>query len=424
MKILLRKVLIADNTSSFNGLQKDIFLVNGTIASIEDSLSTEADIIIEENGMVVSPGWIDPFAQLSDPGFEYRETIASGAAAAAAGGYTQVFAVPNTSPMVQSKTQVEYILSASRHLPTTVLPLGAVTKNIEGKDLAEMYDMHNSGAIAFSDGLQPVQTSGLLLKALQYVKAFDGVVIQLPIDKSIGTHGLINEGIVSTRLGLPGIPSIAEEIIIKRDIDLLRYTESKLHITGVSTAKGIELIQKAKQEGLQISSSVTPYHLYFCDENIQQYDTNLKVPTPLRTKEDRQALQNAVLNGVVDCIASHHIPHDIDSKICEFEYAKPGMLGLQTAFAVVHHVLPQLSPAQIAQLFSVSTRNIFNLPYTIKEGAAAELTLFNLQKETTLNKQNNKSKSVNSPFFNISLKGAVRGIFSKGQLTLNEWNGN
>lgn len=298
-----------------------------------------------------------------------------------------------------------------------MLPIGAVTKNIEGKDLAEMYDMYNSGAIAFSDGLTPVQNSGLLLKALQYVKAFGGTIIQMPVDKSIGTHGLMNEGIASTQLGLAGIPAIAEEIIIKRDIDLLRYTQSKLHITGVSTAKGIQLINEAKQEGLQITCSVTPYHLYFCDEDLKEYDTNLKVNPPLRTKEDMLALRKAVIDGNVDCIASHHFPQDIDNKICEFEAAKNGMIGLQTSFAVFNEVLPELSVEQIANLFTNNARKIFGLDSSgININAQATVTVFNKTSSTVLMKENNKSLSANSPFFNQSLKGKVIAVINKGLL--------
>jgi dihydroorotase len=299
----------------------------------------------------------------------------------------------------------------------SIHPIGAITKKLEGKDLAEMYDMKNSGAVAFSDGLVPVQTAGLFLKALQYVKAFDGVLIQIPIDKSIGAGGLINEGIISTQLGLPGIPAISEETIIKRDIDLARYTGSKLHITGVSTKTSIDLIAQAKQEGLQISCSVTPYHLYFADEDLVSYDTNLKLNPPLRTVSDRAALREAVENGLVDCIATHHLPQNWDNKICEFEYAKSGMIGLQTAFAVVNTVLPNLSNEKIIALFSGNARNIFDLPTThVSVGSKAELTLFSRTAETLLTAGNNQSKSANSPFLEKTLTGKAVGIVHKGKL--------
>jgi len=420
MKILLRKVLIADSNSSLNNLIKDILIENGKIALIADSIVDKADEVIEESDYIVSPGWVDTFSHFCDPGYEYKETLETGAAAASAGGFTDVFVLPNTLPIVESKSQVEYIVQKSKSLPANIYPLGAITKNIEGKDLAEMYDMHASGAIAFSDGLVPVQTSGLLLKALQYVKAFEGILIQVPIDKSIGTHGLMNEGIVSTRLGLPGLPAIAEEIIVKRDIDLLKYTGSKLHISGISTAVSLEAIAEAKKEGLTISCSVTPYHLYFSDEDLMDYDTNLKVNPPLRSKEDRLALREGIVNGTIDCIASHHLPQNWDNKTCEFEYAKAGMIGLETAFAVVNSVLPELSNNQLVKIFSTTARTIFNLPaIIIEEGADAELTLFSRNCTTILTKENIKSKSHNSPFVQKELKGKVIGTITKGNIYLN-----
>ena len=420
MKILLKQAAITDTGSPYHNTIRDILIEDGKIIKIADNINETADTVVNTKDLLVSTGWVDVFANFCDPGYEYKETLETGAAAATAGGYTQVFVVPNNNPVVQNKTQVEYIVQKSRTLSSGILPIGAVTKNCEGKDLSEMYDMRMSGAVAFSDGLLPVQTSGLLLKALQYVKAFDGTIIQVPVDSSIGTYGLMNEGLVSTRLGLPGIPAIGEEIIIKRDIDLLRYTESKLHITGVSTAKGLALIKTAKEEGLAISCSVTPYHLFYCDEDLQEYDANLKVNPPLRTKEDMLALRKGVIDGVVDCIASHHFPQDWDHKTCEFEFAKYGMLSLQTTFAVVNNILPGLSNEQIANLFSNNARNIFALPPTsITEGANAELTLFSKTGKTTLTKESNKSKSTNSPFFNKELNGVVIGTINKGQLFLN-----
>src|ERR1700712_5107932 len=217
MNILLKKFIIADPQSIHNGTVKDIFVAKGTVAIIADNISEQADEIQEGNSNTfISPGFVDPFAQFADPGFEHRETLESGANAAAKGGYTQVFVMPNTSPVINNKSGVEYIVQKSKSLPVIVRPLGAVTKNCEGKELAEMYDMYSSGAIAFTDGLQPLQSSQIMLKALQYIKSFDGVIIQVPVDKSLNAGGLMHEGIISTQLGLPGIPAIDEELIIKR----------------------------------------------------------------------------------------------------------------------------------------------------------------------------------------------------------------
>ncbi|MBN9297309.1 MAG: dihydroorotase [Filimonas sp.] len=417
MKILLQQALVADLQSPHNNSTKDILIENGQITSIADKIDAKDATVIAEKGLVVSPGWVDSFAHFGDPGLEYRETIESGSAAATAGGYTHVLVLPNTAPVTSNKTQVEYIVQKGTATTTTVLPLGSVTKNIEGKDLAEMYDMQNSGAIAFTDGIYPVQSPGLLLKALQYVKAFDGVIVQVPVDDSLGKHGLMHEGIVSTRLGLPGIPSLAEELIVKRDIELLRYTESKLHFSGISTAKGLELIKAAKLDGLQVTCSVTPFHLTFCDEDLQSYDTNLKVTPVLRSRQDMLALREGVLNGDVDCIASHHIPHNQDNKVCEFEYAKPGMIGLQTAYAVVQTAIPSLPADKVAALFSTNVRRIFDLQTSsVTEGSVADLTFFLPAEKSVLTRANNRSKSINSPFFDKPLTGKVAGTVHKGNV--------
>ncbi len=419
MKILVRQARIADPDSPHYGQVTDILIEGTQITKIAKKIDAPADQTIEAAGLTVAAGFVDVFAHFCDPGYEYKETLETGSAAAASGGYTHVFVLPNTQPVADSKSQVEYISRQSVTLPVTIHPLGAITKCAEGKDLAEMYDMKNSGAIAFSDGIHPVQSPGLFVKALQYIKAFNGVLIQVPIDKSIGPGGLMNESIISTQLGLPGIPALAEEIIIKRDIDLLRYTGSRLHLTGVSTQKSLELVIAARKEGLDITCSVTPYHLFFCEEDLQTYDTNLKVNPPLRSRADMLALREGVLNGWVDCIASHHLPQDWDNKTCEFEYAKNGMTGLETAFAVVNHLLPGLTDAALAKLFSLNARNIFNLPVTnITEGANAELCLFSRDAHTVLQKADIKSKSFNTPFLEKELKGKIVGIINKGKIIL------
>lgn len=420
MNIILQQVSIADSNSPHNGNTKDILIVDGIIKKIDDDINDESAQVYSFNNTVITPGWIDIFAHACDPGHEFRETLETCAEAAAAGGFTQIFTLPDTNPVVDNKTQAEYIKQKSENLKIQVHPLGTISKKREGATLAEMYDMRESGAIAFTDGLVPVQNAGLLLKALQYVKTFNGVIIQLPQDKSINASGLMNEGIVSTRMGLQGIPAIAEELIITRDIELLRYTQSALHITGITTKKSVDLIKGAKAEGLNISCSVTPYHLFFCDEDLKDYDTNLKVNPPLRSRSNMMALREAVINGDIDCIASHHIPQDWDSKTCEFEYAKFGMIGLQTAYAAVQTVLPELSSEQITNLFSLNARKLFKLNNaTIKEDRKAELTLFNTN-ELILTKDKNKSKSQNSAFINTELRGNVIGIFSKGNLILNK----
>lgn len=361
MKLLLKQATILDTSSPYNGLIKDILVTDGIIEKIAHSIINTDCKNIDANKLMVSNGWTDVFSHFNDPGFEHKETLETGANSAASGGFTHVFVLPNTQPAIGSKTAVEYVVQKSKSLPVNILPVGAITKNIEGKELSEMYDMYHSGAVAFSDGLLPVQTPGLLLKALQYVKAIDAVLIQVPVDRSISKFGLMNEGITSTRLGLPGIPSIAEELMVIRDIELAKYTGSKLHITGISTAKSLQVIKEAKVNGVSITCSVTPYHLAFCDEDLADYDTNLKTDPPLRSREDMLALRRGIEEDVIDCIASHHLPQDWDNKTCEFEYAATGMIGLETAYSVINNVFPRISPVRIADLFTNNARKIFLL---------------------------------------------------------------
>ncbi|HEX2629607.1 MAG TPA: dihydroorotase, partial [Chitinophagaceae bacterium] len=235
MKILIKQARITDPSSPLNGQIADIFIEDGIIRNIGPSLSQKADQEITIEGLHASPGWVDVFANFGDPGYEFKETLETGTAAAAAGGYTDVLLIPNTNPVIHNKAAVEYIVQKSKTLPVNVHPIGAITRNVEGKELAEMYDMKASGAVAFGDGTSPIQSAGLLVKALQYVKSFNGTIIQVPDDKSINPHGLMNEGIISTRLGLPGKPAMAEELIVARDIKLARYAESNLHFTGISS---------------------------------------------------------------------------------------------------------------------------------------------------------------------------------------------
>ena len=419
MKVLIKNATIVSSASPFHGQSKDILIENGIISEIASELNDNKCQVIETNGLHVSGGWMDCFANFCDPGHEYKETLETGARAAAAGGFTQVMLMPNTQPVVHNKSQVEYITQKSRHLPVNILPIGSVTKNCEGKELAEMYDMYNSGAIAFSDGLSPIQSSGMLQKALQYLLAIDTTIIQVPDDKSIGTGGLMNEGIVSTRLGLQGKPAIAEEILIARDIELAKYTGSKIHFTGVTTKKSLELIEAAKKEKINVSCSVTPYHLFFCDEDLLGYDTNLKVNPPLRTKEDRDALKEGIKNGVVDFIASHHQPQDWDHKVCEFEYARDGMESLESVFGAAR--ICGITAEHFVKMQTENIRTIFNLPLSnIDKNELANLTLFNTDEEYTFEEKNIYSKCRNNAFIGKTLKGKVIGIINGDKVFLPE----
>lgn len=413
MQILIRQASIVWPGATLHGQQQDILIDHGTITAIGPALDAPHAKVISGQGLHVSPGWADVFAHFSDPGEEHKEDLQSGARAAAKGGFTSVMVVPNTTPALQTKPQIEYVLSRTRGAAAHVLPIGAVSKNLEGASLAEMYEMQHAGAVAFSDGLKPIQSSGILLKALQYVKAFNGIVIQVPDDKSISAHGLMHEGIFSTQLGMPGKPAIAEEIMVQRDLELAKYTGSRLHLTGVSTRKSLELIAAAKAQGIQVTCSVTPYHLSLTDGALWHYNTNLKVNPPLRTQDDMDALREAVQNGLVDCIATHHLPQDWDAKEVEFEYAKNGMIGLESAFGVLRKHLPHLPLEQLVALLSTRPRQLFGLEMPqLEVGAKANLTLFQPDVEWTFTEQDIASRSKNSAYLGATLQGKVLGVIN------------
>jgi dihydroorotase len=418
MNVLIKQATIISSSSPFNRQIKDILIKEGIIASIKDNITEKTDQVIEQPGLCVSIGWVDMFADFGDPGYEHRETIETGAKAAAAGGFTDVMLIPNSQPVVDNKAQVEYIVQKAKQVAVNIYPIGAVSKKLEGKELSEMYDMRQSGAIAFSDGIRSVQNSGLVLKALQYVKSFDGTIIQIPDDTGIGTNGLMNEGIISTQMGLPGKPELAEELMVARDLKLARYADSKIHFTGISSPKSLDYIKRSKETGIQVSCSITPYQVYFCDEDLQGYDTNLKLNPPVRTKSDMMAMRKALLEGTIDCIASHHLPQHWDNKTCEFEYAKQGMISLESMFAVLMSC--GLPVEDFVQMQTIHIRNIFGLPMPeIKEGEMASLSLFNPGSEFVFEEHMVHSSSKNTPFIGKKLKGKVVGIINKSNIQLN-----
>lgn len=420
MKFLIQQAKVTDPLSPLEGKKQDILIESGVIKDIQPAIQASADRVIAGQDLHISPGWVDLFAEFGDPGYEYKETLETGAAAAAAGGFTDVLVVPNTKPVIDNKTQVSYIKGRSAALPVNVHPIGAISRGAEGKELAEMYDMREAGALAFSDGLYPVQSSGVLLKALQYVKTFDGILIQIPDDRSVGPNGLVHEGIVSTRLGLPGKPMMAEELLVARDIKLARYAESKLHFTGVTSPRSLEYIRRAKDAGLSITCSVTPYHLFFTDEDLMKgYDTNLKVYPHLRPEKERNLLREAVADGTIDCISSHHRPHEKDSKVLEFEYAKYGMTGLETCYSALKLAMPEIPEARWVELLSTNPRTIFGLPAaTIQKDKPASVTIWDAAAHITVNDAFFRSRSRNSAYSGMTLPGKVLGVINGNKASL------
>jgi len=416
MKLLIKKARIIDPGSPHNDQVSDVLITDGRISQIDLSIDAIADQVIELPNLHLSPGWVDSFAHFGEPGFEQKETIQSGSMAALAGGYTDVLLIPNNRPVTQDKSAVEYLIQRSQDTAVNIHPIGAVTKNTEGKELAELYDMHASGAVAFSDGIKSIQSAGLLLKALQYVKAIQAPIIQIPDDHSIQGHGLMHEGVVSTQLGLPGRPDIHESIQAGRDIALNAYTESKLHLTGISSRTTLEWIRTGKKTQPGLSCSTTSYHLIFTEADLLGYNTLLKVNPPIRTDADRTALLQAVEDGTIDCIASHHLPHEQDRKICEFEQAAFGMIGLETTFAAVRTALPDLPLDKLVTLFSSNPRKIFGLPaVSVQTGQAATLTLFNPSESWLVEESSLRSRSKNNPFLGKTLTGRVYGILQNGK---------
>ncbi len=415
--LLLRQVTVMDTYSPHHGQTVDVLVEGGMIKDIGAELEVSDENIPtlqHSNAPTLSAGFVDLFADYREPGYEQKETIATGLATAAKGGFTDVLLLPNTNPVTDGRAGVQYALQQTHGAAVRLHPLGAISQQTEGKALAEMMDMRAHGAIAFTDGWKPVQSSGLMMKALEYVKAFDGIVIQMPMDGALAAGGLMHEGAHSTRLGMPGIPTLAESLMVQRDIELTRYAGSRLHLTGISSAESVALIRRAKEDGLDVTCSVTPYHLLLTDEALETYDSAYKVTPPLRTEADRHALIAALADGTIDCIASHHRPQDWDAKAKEFEYAGEGMAVQELVLSLVLEAVGnQVSLERIIDALTAAPRRIFGLPpVSIAKGATAGFTLFSPEGATTFSAESTPSLARNNPFSGMPLKGAVHQIIT------------
>ena len=416
MNLIIREAKIIDSKSPFHNQVVDVIITNGLIEKIGVQLSNSNGYEeLKKENLHLSEGWFDSSVSLGEPGFEDRETIANGLDVAAKSGFTAIALQPNSYPIIDNQSQINFVKNKANGFATQLFPIGAFTKESEGKDMAELFDMKNAGAIAFGDYNKNSDNANLLKIGLQYVQDFDGLLLAFCQDSSIKGNGVVNEGIVSTRLGLKGIPNLAEEIQLSRNLFLLEYTGGKMHIPTISTAKSVELIKNAKAKGLNVTCSVAVHNLVLTDEKLDGFDTRYKVSPPLRTEADRKALIAGILDNTIDMITSDHNPIDIEHKKMEFDGAKSGTIGLETAFGSLLTVLPL--EKVIEKL--TSGKSTFSIENTsIKEGAIANLSLFNPNESWVFGKENIVSKSKNSAFLGTEMKGKVYGIYNQGKLVI------
>ncbi|MEJ2004257.1 MAG: dihydroorotase [Cyclobacteriaceae bacterium] len=408
MKLLIKGAKIIDRNSPFHGKTKDVLIERGKIRINPDE--ADSDNVVNGKGMYLTPGWVDMRCWMADPGFEHKETLASGLEAAAAGGFTGVTLLPNNDPVTQSKNDVLSLRKRATGV-TEIFPYAAVSRDNKGTELTEMIDLNEAGAVGFTDGFLPIWHSDIMLKSLQYVQKFGGLLINRPEDRHLTQFGTMHEGIQSTMLGMKGMPSLAESLMICRDIDLLRYTGGRLHFSTVSTESGLSLINKAKKEGLQVTCDMAAYQTDFLDEEIRNFDSNYKVNPPFRTKTDRRALIRALKNDVIDVITSNHCPQDEESKNLEFDLADFGMISLQTVGSNIVSLSSDIPIEDLLHKVSVRPREILGIASaTINNGEEANMTLFDPNAEWEFNAASNRSISRNSPYWGKTLTGKARAV--------------
>jgi dihydroorotase len=412
MRILIKSAEIIAKGSSFHRQIKNVVIQNGRIADIGDKTFT-ADRTIQAEGHILSTGWFDVGAFVGDPGLEHKEDLTSIARSAAAGGFTEIAVLPNTQPTVQTKNEVHYITQNNTNRLVQIHALASVTKDNKGEDLTEMIDLHEAGAIGFTDGLISLGHTDLFLKSLQYLQKFDGVLVDQSQDKLLNLFGQMHEGINSTLLGLKGMPRIAEEVAVIKNLELLGYAGGKLHISKISTAKTVDLIRAAKKKGLNVSCSITSYQPLLDDGLLFDFDTNYKVNPPLREKSDQDALLRGLKDGTIDIICSGHLPQDPESKNMEFDQSEFGIINLQTFASQLASLSRLIDIEEIIEKVTMAPRKVFKMEIPkIEEDVKANLTLFDPVKEWTFNSADNLSKSSNSPWLGKKLRGKVAAVFN------------
>jgi dihydroorotase len=414
MKILIQSPEIIDASSPFHKKEKNVLIQNGRIAEIGDK-NYAADKVIKAEGMKLSIGWFDLGTYVGDPGLEHKEDLDSVSRAAAAGGFTEIAILPNTIPAVQTKNEISYLTNDNDNRLVQVHALASVTKNNLGEELTEMIDLHHAGAVAFTDGLKPIWHTDILLKALQYLQKFDGVLIDHAEDNWLNLFGQMHEGVNSTKLGLKGMPRIAEEIAVGKNIELLGYAGGRLHFSRISSGKSAELIRLAKKK-LRASCDIAAYQPLFDDGVLSDFDTNYKVNPPLREKADNEALIKALKDGTIDVLCSGHVPHEEEVKKLEFDHADFGMINLQT-FASNLVALSKWIPYDVLiEKVTRAPRTILNLELPkIEIEEKANLTLFDPNRSWVLDDKTNFSKSKNSPWYGKNITGKVAAVFNNSK---------
>jgi dihydroorotase len=414
MKILIQNAEILDPNSPFHQKEKNVLINNGRIAEIGDK-NYSADKVVKADGMKLSTGWFDLGTYVGDPGLEHKEDLDSVSKAAAAGGFTEIAVLPNTSPSVQTKNEVSYITRGNDTRLVEIHAMAAVTKNNKGEELTEMIDLHEAGAIAFTDGLKPIWHTDILLKALQYLQKFNGILIDHPEDIWLNMFGQMHEGINSTMLGLKGMPRIAEDIMVSKNLELLGYAGGRLHMARLSSGKAIDLIRAAKKK-LNVSCDIAAYQPLLDDNHLSDFDTNYKVNPPLREKVDNDALIKALKDGTIDIICSGHIPHEDESKELEFDLADFGIINLQTFGSNLVSLSKSVDWSVLLEKVTVNPRKLLNLEIPrIDVEEKANLTLFDPNRSWTLDEKTNLSKSKNSPWYGKEVTGKVVAVFNNNK---------